>query len=103
VVPITDVRVNPIFRHQNDRSGFRGCDRENYAQIGDAWNAGGPTMVWTDPMGNQVSASAPNALLQRIPARNLIGHLSTADNRAFKVRKDYCGTSAERARLGLKN
>lgn len=82
----------------DDWSYFRGCNRESYAQVGNFYNTGGPTTIWTNPEGNQTSSSAPNALKQQIAAIDLVGHKSTADNESFKIRRSYCASS-----LGLKN
>lgn len=96
-----DPRVAAIKLFNDDWSYFRGCDRESYAQPGYWRNAGGPTTFYTDVMGNQVSPSDPNALVQRIAAVDSIGAPATNDGLGqFKMRRSYC---QQRASLGLKN
>ena len=73
-------------------------------------NAGGPRTIYTDAMGREVAQGSPGAIRQTLPTINIVDHRSstarpgeTAGNPAFKLRVDYCGTSAQRAKLGLKN
>ena len=106
VIPVTASSVNTILNFpSNDRSYYRGCDRESYAQVGDSQNEGGAAVRWTGPTGVIISESDPTALKQTIPTVNVLNHLSgLPDNRAFKVRIGYCGSSnAQRLRLSLKN
>lgn len=96
-----DPRVAAIKLFADDWSSFRGCDRESYAQPGYWRNAGGPTTFYTDAMGNEVSASDPNALVQQVAAVDSIGAPATNDGLVqFKMRRSYC---QQRASLGLKN
>jgi hypothetical protein len=64
-----DSRVDAIKNFtEQDWSGHRGCIRENYAQVGYFYNAGGPTTYYTDPMGNVVPQSNSNAIRQTVSA-----------------------------------
>lgn len=100
VVYAWDPRVAAIKMFNDDWSDFRGCIRENYAQVGYFYNAGGPTTYYTDPMGNVVSDSTPGAIRQVVSASDSVGLKSTEDNIAFKKRTSYCQNSNN---LGLKN
>jgi hypothetical protein len=101
LVYIWDSRMNAVKEFNDDWSGFRGCQRESYAQPGYWYNSGGPTTYYTDPMGNQVASSSPFALAQVISASASIGSPATTDGLgAFKMRRDYCQNAG---RLGLKN
>jgi hypothetical protein len=94
-----DARMAASKAHPNDWSGNRGCDRESYAQPGYWYNAGGPTMFWTDAMGNQVAAGSPGALLQEISRSDSVGAPATNDGlKQFKNRVGFCAPG-----LGLKN
>lgn len=111
VIYAWDDRFKPYRNFPNDDWTInRGCVRESYAQVANWWNAGGPTQVYTDSMGHETSQANPLAILQTIPAKEIVDHRSstvrpgeTAGNQAFKLRKDYCGTPAQKAKLGLKN
>ncbi len=101
LVYVWDPRVSAIKLFTDDWSGFRGCDRESYAQPGYWRNAGGPTTFYTDAMGRQVAPGDPHALVQQIAAVDSIGAPATQDGLVqFKMRKSYC---QQRAKLGLKN
>ncbi|MGE0363068.1 MAG: hypothetical protein AB7R67_20310 [Vicinamibacterales bacterium] len=111
VVYAWDDRFKPYRRFPNDDwTGNRGCIRENYAQIGYSQNQGGPRVIYTDAMGREVVQTDPGAIKQVVPTVNIVDHRSStarpgeaAGNQAFKFKVDYCGTPAEKARLGLKN
>lgn len=103
-----DPRINALLNFPNNsRTHFKGCDRENYAQPGYWYNRGGQTRYWTNAMGMPVAASDPTALSQDISAHNSPfnpGIPATNDGlMAFKMRTNYCGTTAARNALGLKN
>ena len=108
VVYAWDTRVNAILNFPgNDRTYYRGCDRENYAQPGYWYNAGqyatGRTTFYTDPMGNEVASDAADVLVQTISASHSVGSPATNDGLVqFKMRQDYCG-GANRSRLSLRN
>lgn len=96
-----DARVAASRRFTDDWSGFRGCDRESYAQPGYWRNAGGPTTFYTDALGQQVAPTDPRGLVQQVSAHDSIGAPATRDGLVqFKMRKSYC---QQRAGLGLKN
>jgi hypothetical protein len=96
-----DPRVMAIRRHNDDWSVNRGCDRESYAQPGYWYNAGGPTIYYTDAMGQPSAATNPLALRQTISASNSVGAPTTADGlNVFKKRVSFC---QQWSRLGLKN
>lgn len=103
-VYVWDTRVNAILNFpNNDRTGYRGCNRESYAQPGYWNNAQGPaTEYWTDAMGQPRAATAPDALRQEISRSNAVGPTqapATNDGlAAFKMRVNYCGPG-----LGLRN
>lgn len=85
----------------DDWSGFRGCDRESYAQPGYWYNADGVTTYTTDALGDEVDAADPFGLEQVISGSDRIGAPATADGLgAFKIRRSYCG---QIDKLGLKN
>jgi hypothetical protein len=85
----------------HDWSWFRGCERESYAQPGYWNNKLGSTTYYTDPMGNQVAATSPYALLQVISQSQSVGAPATNDGmHQFKLRRNYC---QQWSRLGLKN
>jgi hypothetical protein len=85
----------------HDWSWFRGCERESYAQPGYWNNKLGSTTYYTDPMGNQVVATSPYALLQVISQSQSVGAPATNDGmHQFKMRRNYC---QQWSRLGLKN
>lgn len=85
----------------DDWTRNRGCDRESYAQPGYWYNLNGPTVYWTDALGNPVAAGHPQALLQEISASNSIGAPATRDGLVqFKMRIGFC---QQRNQLGLKN
>ena len=87
--------------YNTDWSRFRGCERESYAQPGYWDNARGSTTYYTDPMGNQVDASSPYAVLQEISRHQSVGAPATTDGQhQFKMRRNYC---QQWSRLGLKN
>lgn len=108
VVYAWDERFKPFRNHPGDDwTGNRGCERESYAQVGNFWNDGGPTRLYTDVMGQEVPQSNPLGIWQVIPAKEIVDHRSSTarpgellGNQAFKLRKDYCGN---KAKLGLKN
>lgn len=96
-----DPRVAASKLFADDWSGFRGCDRESYAQPGYWRNAGGPSTFYTDALGQQVAASDPRALVQQVAAVESVGAPATRDGLVqFKMRKNYC---QQRSRLALKN
>lgn len=82
--------------------GFNGCDRENYHNAGNWYNAGGSTVYYTDAFGNALAQGAAGALRQEVG--NFSGETILISTRAdgglpqFKQRDDYCG-----AGLGVKN
>ncbi len=87
--------------YNTDWSRFRGCERESYAQPGYWDNSRGSETYYTDPMGNQVAATSPYALLQVISTSQSVGAPATTDGQhQFKMRRNYCQQSS---RLGLKN
>ncbi|MGE4082013.1 MAG: fibronectin type III domain-containing protein [Vicinamibacterales bacterium] len=87
--------------HNADWSRFRGCERESYAQPGYWDNSRGSETYYTDPMGNQVAATSPYALLQVISRSQSVGAPATTDGQhQFKMRRNYC---QQWSRLGLKN
>jgi hypothetical protein len=100
VLYIWDPAMNPVFIFNDDRSWYRGCIRESYAQPGYWYNAGsGRTTYYTDAHGDELPASDQTAIQQTISQHNSIGAPATDDGLgAFKKRVDYCG-----AGLGLKN
>lgn len=98
VVYAWDARVASIRAFSDGWRHHRGCDRESYAQVGYFYNAGGPTEVWTTPMGQQVAPTAQNAIRQVLAAIDVVGLPSTEDNGAFKRRVSTCAPG-----LGLKN
>jgi len=101
VVYAWDARVAAIRSFTDDWSVFRGCDRESYAQPGYWYNRQGPTTFYTDAMGQELPASDPRALVQRISASDSVGAPATDDGLGqFKMRRSYC---QHRALLGLKN
>jgi hypothetical protein len=87
-----DPRVAAIKRFpENDWSGNRGCERENYAQPGYWYNAGGRTTYWTNALGQEVAATDPTALEQTISLSNSIGAPATNNGQVqFKRRINYC-------------
>jgi hypothetical protein len=97
-----DARVAAIKNFPSDNwSGNRGCDRESYAQPGYWYNANGPTVYYTDAMGQPLAASDPLALRQEISASHSVGAPATTDGlHQFKMRKGFC---QQRSQLGLKN
>jgi len=124
VVYAWDPRVVAIKQFPGDTwwDQFRGCDRESYAQPGYWYNAGGPTVYYTDAMGQPVDATNPLAIRQEISAHNSLGAPAASDgNGAFKMRVDYCSGNVRnrdgqivapragiagttnKAKLGLKN
>lgn len=103
-----DARVNAILNFPtNDRTYFRGCDRENYAQPGYWYNAGayatGRTVFYTDPMGLEAAPGDADVLVQTISQSHSVGSPATNDGLVqFKARVDYCG-GQHRSRLSLRN
>ena len=85
-----------------DWSWFRGCQRESYAQPGYWQNhVGGRTTYYTNPMGQEVAASDPYAVVQQISTSQSVGAPATNDGMfQFKMTRNYCG---QLNRLGLKN
>lgn len=99
-----DPRVLVTRRFDGDSwAGFRGCDRESYAQM-PVTHVAGFVDVWTDASGAGVlPPGTVNALRQVVFSPQTGPPLPGSDdgNVAFKVRRgDMCGN---RARLGLKN
>ncbi len=87
--------------YNTDWSQFRGCERESYAQPGYWDNSRGSETYYTDPMGNQVAATSPYALLQVISKSQSVGAPATTDGQhQFKMRRNYC---QQWSKLGLKN
>jgi hypothetical protein len=85
----------------NDWSGYRGCDRESYAQPGYWYNGGGGEDYYTDALGAPIDMYDPMALHQVISPSNSVRAPATRDGLAsFKIRHDYCG---QIDKLGLKN
>lgn len=104
-----DPRVLVTRNHDGDSwAGFRGCNREAYAQPG-IYEAAGHYSVWVDiPSGQVVPAGAVNAVQQWFysPIATFDHRGSTPvngeakGNQAFKMPRPNCGMSAL---LGLKN
>ncbi len=96
-----DPRMAASKVYNTDWSRFRGCERESYAQPGYWDNSRGSETYYTDPMGNQVAATSPYALLQEISKSQSVGAPATTDGQhQFKMRRNYC---QQWSRLGLKN
>jgi hypothetical protein len=85
----------------NDRSYYRGCDRESYAQAGNFYTGGSAGDSYlTDAYGRVVAPGTALALTQTIARSDRVGLSATPDgNAAFKFRP---GTTCA-PRLGLKN
>jgi hypothetical protein len=83
-------RTDAIFR-----GPFHGCDREGYHGPVYWYNAGGPTVYYTNAYGNIVPGGA---LRQEISAHSAIGIPMSPDQTAFKLRRSHCAPG-----LGLKN
>jgi hypothetical protein len=106
-----DDRFKPYRNFPNDDwRGNRGCIRENYAQVGESRNAGGLPVIWTNTLGQEISPLDPLAIRQVVPTKSIVDHRSStarpgeaAGNQAFKLKVDYCGGAAAKAKLGLKN
>ena len=94
-----DPRMASSKVHNTDWGGFRGCQRESYAQPGYWQNhTGGRTTYHTDPMGQEVAASDPHALVQEISTSQSVGAPATHDGMfQFKMARNYCQQSS---RLG---
>lgn len=111
VVYAWDDRFKPYRNFPGDDwTGNRGCIRENYAQVGYSQNQGGPRVIYTNAMGQEVAQTDPGAIKQIVPTVTIVDHRSStarpgeaAGNQAFKLKVDYCGTPTEKARLGLRN
>jgi hypothetical protein len=108
-----DDMLKPFREHPGDDwTGFRGCDRESYAQPGLFRAAGTSGVVYTDAMGQPLPATHPLALRQEFTATEntdargstiQTGSKETKGNHAFKLRTWECGSAAQKAKLGLKN
>lgn len=98
----------------DDWTGFKGCDRESYAQPGIFEAAGLPsdasglTTVYTTAMGEPTTASDPLGIPQTFTrTRNVdargstiqIGSSETKGNHAFKMRVSECGNATIKANL----
>ncbi len=66
----SDVRAGHGIDPASTASEFKGVKREAY--LNQVWlaNAGGPTIIWTDPYGNLVAAGSANAIPQYISSVN---------------------------------
>ncbi|GEM_PF-615526 len=90
-----------IYEFVEDRSYYRGCDRESYSGPYTWYNSSGVTTYYTDAYGN-VQDNGP--LVQTISRNNgnlIMGYKGgeTSDpQNAFKLRRSSCGPG-----LGLKN
>lgn len=86
-----DARVAAIRLFTDDRSSFRGCDRESCAQAGYWDSRQGPTTCYTDAMGQEVPASDPRALVQQTSTSDSVGAPATSNGLGqFKIRRGYC-------------
>ena len=87
----------------NDWSGFRGCARERYAQVGYHFNGGDPSEDYLiDVRTNTVVTTAgPNTMRLIVGRSNTGGQPPFSSNiLQFKKRKDHCD---HRAKLSLSN
>jgi hypothetical protein len=101
VVYLWDPRVDQsIFASPGqDRTHYRGCDRESYAHPGYFWNRFGPETWWTDPFGVAVAPTHPSALEQTVSQAYSVGVPATDDGQgSFKRRSPHCAPG-----LGVRN
>ncbi|HEX4923810.1 MAG TPA: Ig-like domain-containing protein [Bdellovibrionales bacterium] len=100
LVYIWDPRVDATLLFPgNPREGYRGCDRESYAQPGYWYNDTDRTVFYTDAHGEELPSTDPLALKQVISRSRSVGAQATNDGLVqFKMRKDFCAPG-----LGLKN
>ncbi len=85
-----------IFKFNDDRSYYRGCNRESYHGPAMWYNSNGSTVYYTDAYGN---VSSSGVLKQEISKSGYKDFVATNDGLSqFKFAKSYCAVG-----LGLKN
>jgi hypothetical protein len=109
-IPVWDpIAQSGIFKFVNDRSGYRGCDREAYSGPLMWYNARGAQVYYTDVYGNVVDGGP---LKQTVSLHNtnsagettqfgglIMAYKGGSDPQTqFKYRKSTCGSG-----LGIKN
>lgn len=97
-----------IFRFNNPRDNFRGCQREAYTGPASWYNAGGSQVYYTDPYGNIVNGGVLKQEISNINTSANSGYLlfgvglrmteSSNAQTQFKFRRSACVSG-----LGIKN
>jgi hypothetical protein len=98
-----DPRVKPFMRFQNDWSGFRGCAREGYSQVGYHYNGGDSSEEYLMDVRTQriVTTAGPYTTRLVVGRSNTGGNPPFSSNiLQFKKRRDHCDL---RHKLSLTN